>query len=125
MMLARLLGHLACAMLALALWAAPLSARAELALLMVEQAGCVYCKLWNDEIGGKYPLTEEGAAAPLRRHDLRAPTPDGVALDRPAAFTPTFVLLKEGREVGRIEGYPGEDFFWGLLGVLLSKAKAP
>jgi len=24
-------------------------------------------------------------------------------------------LLEDGTEIGRIEGYPGEDFFWGLL----------
>lgn len=30
-------------------------------------------------------------------------------------YTPTFVLIDGGREVGRIEGYPGEAFFWGLL----------
>ena len=100
------------------------SARAEMALLMVEQAGCVYCQQWNAEISAIYPLTDEGCAAPLRRVDLAAPTPPGVTLDRPALFTPTFVLLDDGREVGRIEGYPGEDFFWGLLGGLLKQAAA-
>jgi hypothetical protein len=28
----------------------------------------------------------------------------------------------EGQEAGRIEGYPGEDFFWGLLGRMLEEA---
>lgn len=97
-------------------------ARAEMALLMVEQAGCVYCAQWDREISAIYPKTDEGRAAPLRRHDLRAPTPMGVTLDRPPLFTPTFILLDDGREVGRIEGYPGEDFFWGLLGGLLKQA---
>ena len=41
------------------------SARAEMALLMVEQAGCVYCQQWNAEISAIYPLTDEGRAAPL------------------------------------------------------------
>ena len=31
----------------------------------------------------------------------------------------------DGNEVSRIEGYPGEDFFWGLLGRMLSDAKIP
>ncbi|MBL3206218.1 thioredoxin family protein, partial [Klebsiella pneumoniae] len=30
-------------------------------------------------------------------------------------YTPTFILVDGGREIGRIEGYPGADFFWGLL----------
>ncbi len=41
----------------------------------------------------------------------------------PAAclFTPTFVLVENGVELARIEGYPGEDFFWGLLGMILKQ----
>jgi hypothetical protein len=30
-------------------------------------------------------------------------------------YSPTFVVVMDGREIGRIEGYPGEAFFWGLL----------
>ena len=33
------------------------------------------------------------------------------------------MLLDDGREVGRIEGYPGEDFFWFLLGELIDGVK--
>jgi hypothetical protein len=44
-----------------------------------------------------------------------------VDLARPISFTPTFVLVEDGRELARIEGYPGEDFFWGLLGMLLEE----
>jgi hypothetical protein len=29
------------------------------------------------------------------------------------------VLVDEGRELGRIEGYAGEEFFWFLLAKLL------
>ena len=36
-------------------------------------------------------------------------------------FTPTFVLWHEGREIGRIVGYLGEDFFWGQLGELIEQ----
>jgi hypothetical protein len=31
------------------------------------------------------------------------------------------VLIDRGYEIGRIRGYPGEDHFWGLLGVLMNK----
>lgn len=99
--------------------AAPL--RAEVALVMVEQPGCTWCARWNAEVGDAYPLTAEGRIAPLRRVDLRAPPPDGIVFDRPAVYTPTFVLVSHGREVGRIEGYPGEDFFWPLLARLIGQ----
>ncbi|MDP2740647.1 MAG: thioredoxin family protein [Pseudorhodobacter sp.] len=106
-------------MLFLAAMMLPAAASAELLLVMVEQPGCIYCRKWDNEIAAKYPLTDEGKAAPLTRIQLRAPLAEGMVFDRPAIFTPTFVLVDEGGEVGRIEGYPGEDFFWALLGQML------
>lgn len=95
---------------------------ARLTLYMVEQPGCIYCARWNDEIAPIYPKTSEGAVAPLERIQLRAPFPEGIAFKGRPIFTPTFILVADGAEVGRIEGYPGEDFFWGLLDELIAKA---
>ena len=39
----------------------------------------------------------------------------------PIHYTPTFVLVENGEEVGRIEGYPGNDFFFGLLQNLVQR----
>ncbi|SFI30868.1 thioredoxin family protein [Albimonas pacifica] len=93
-----------------------------LSLLMFETPGCAWCRRWDAEIAPIYPRTEAGRAAPLRRLDIHAPLPEGVGLSRPAVFTPTFVLLRDGREAGRIEGYAGEAFFWGLLDQMLAEA---
>jgi hypothetical protein len=103
-------------------WAGPTSA-SDLRLLMFDQPGCYYCQKWDAEIGPVYPVTTESEQAPLTRLGLREDLPEGITLARPAALTPTFVLLADGREVGRIEGYPGEDFFWFLLGELIDGAK--
>ncbi|MEL6551466.1 MAG: hypothetical protein AAFQ54_14595 [Pseudomonadota bacterium] len=105
----------------LLLW--PLSAWAQdVQLLMVEEDGCYWCARWNAEVGDTYPKTDKGRAAPLLRADIRAPLPDGVTLDGRLVYTPTFVLLVDGIEHGRIEGYPGDEFFWGLLGMLMDEA---
>lgn len=98
------------------------SAAAETVLVMVEEKGCVWCARWNDEIAHIYPKTTEGKAAPLRRMDIHAARPDDLTFSQSLNFTPTFVLMVDGEEVSRIEGYPGEDFFWGLLGQMLSDA---
>lgn len=116
------IGALTFAALALA---APAALAGQRELLMVEQPGCIYCAQWNAEIGPIYPRSAEGAAAPLRRVQLRDPLPDGVTVERPVVFTPTFVLIDDGREIGRIEGYPGEHFFWPLLADLLRENSAP
>lgn len=99
---------------------APAALRAELRLYMFERVGCVYCKQWNEEVGDAYDKTDEGRLARLVRVQLGDPLPDGLTLASPPVFTPTFILASDGREVSRIEGYPGEDFFWGLLGVMLA-----
>ena len=106
---------------AMFLWL-PASANAETFLLMAEETGCAWCARWNEEISDIYPKTAEGQAAPLVRFDLHGAHPEGVEFSRRVHFTPTFILVEDGREVGRIEGYPGEDFFWGLLSMMLADA---
>lgn len=92
----------------------------KLELVMVEEEGCMWCERWLREIGPIYPKTEEGKRAPLRRIDISDPLPQDMQVSRRLHYTPTFVLLKDGKEKGRIEGYPGEDFFWGLLAQILA-----
>ncbi len=108
---------------ALALLAGALAAMPARAveLLMVEQQGCTYCEMWDEEIAPIYPKTAEGRFAPLRRMDIGDVDNGEVRFARPVNFTPTFVLVRAGRELGRIEGYPGEDFFWWLLTRLLTE----
>ena len=83
-------------------------------LVMVEQDGCHWCEMWDSEISHIYPKTEEGRRAPLRRVDLRD-LPDDITFKTRPVFTPTVVLVDAGQELGRIEGYPGEEFFWFLI----------
>ena len=90
-------------------------------LVMVEEPGCIYCQQWNAEISEIYPKTPEGMAAPLVRVVRHTSGMTEYVFVRPVVFTPTFVLVEDGTELARIEGYPGEDFFWGLLGVMLKK----
>ena len=78
-------------------------------LMMVEQAGCIYCAAWDREIGPGFPKSSEGRAAPLLRVDIGGPWPDGIVLDRRPTITPTFILLRDGAELARLEGYPGDE----------------
>ena len=97
-----------------------LAARAEaLELVMVERQGCSYCVAWKETIGPAYPNTEMGQFAPLRMVDIKDTLGDDIQFDGRILFTPTFVLVSEGREIGRIEGHPGDHFFWGMLEQLL------
>jgi hypothetical protein len=93
-----------------------------LELVMVEQPGCLYCAAWDAEIAPAYPKTAEGRAAPLRRIQLREPVPPDLTLTAPPTVTPTFILVEDGQERGRIVGYPGDAFFWPMLGKMLAEA---
>ena len=90
-------------------------------LVMVEQNGCHYCEQWNKDIGHIYPKTSEGKFAPLRRVNIRD-IPKDIELKSRPAFTPTFVLVEDGHEVGRLEGYPGEDLFWAMIDQVMKKS---
>jgi hypothetical protein len=98
-------------------------------LVMFSRAGCPYCAQFDREIAPIYAKTDEGKAAPLRRVDITAPIPPDLGSVAVERMTPVFVLVDQGREIGRIRGYPGEDNFWGLLagmiGDLPPKASVP
>ncbi len=96
------------------------SVMSETRLMMVEEDGCPWCARWSRDVGSEYDKTAEGERAPLWRYDINDPVPEGVELTSKPHYTPTFILLVDGTEVNRIEGYPGEGFFWGLLGMMLA-----
>ncbi|MFG6560437.1 hypothetical protein [Sulfitobacter sp. 1A15299] len=101
-----------------ALTALPAQPLQAVELVMVEQPGCIYCQRWDEEIAPAYPKTAEGAFAPLRRVDISA-VEESVTPQRAVIFTPTFLLVEDDVELGRLEGYPGAEFFWPMLDKLL------
>lgn len=91
-------------------------------LILFETEGCEWCEQWDENIGVIYSKTSEGNFAPLRRVEIANELPADLKHLRAAAFTPTFVVINQGQEVGRIIGHPGENFFWPLLTQILNKA---
>ena len=86
-----------------------------LKLLMIDDSGCPYCELWEEEVGYKYSKTTEGKLAPLIRHHYGLALPSEIILNSEPVFTPTFILLENNLEKYRFEGYLGEEFFWSFL----------
>ncbi len=93
-------------------------------LVMFRQALCEWCEVWDDEVGIVYNKTQEGKRVPIRQVDIHDKRPSDLGAIKPVIYTPTFVLVKGGVELGRIQGYPGEDFFWGLLSKMLKEKLA-
>ncbi|OED38955.1 hypothetical protein AB833_17465 [Chromatiales bacterium (ex Bugula neritina AB1)] len=90
-------------------------------LLVLEEKHCPYCQKFNREIAPFYHKTDEGQQAPLRRILLTDPWPEDLGNVTPDTATPTFILVHNHHEVGRIRGYQGDEFFWFLLSELINK----
>lgn len=109
-------------LMGLAILASPAVAQSRVVeLLVVEKAGCPWCVAWDREVAPAYERSAEGRIAPIRRMDIAEWRRSGIRFLAPLTATPTFVLVADDREIGRITGYPGADFFWGLLGEMLAK----
>lgn len=113
---------LAAALVAGLLWPA-MSCAAE--LVMFQQGGCVWCAQWDRKVGPVYDKTAEAKLLPLRRVDISQQTAAGVTLAARVVYTPTFVVVDNGREIGRITGFINDEAFWGLLDALATKLERP
>lgn len=84
-------------------------------LLFVTSDYCPFCKAWERDIGQIYDSTLYAKKAQLRRVDLSdvdSALPPGSA---DVFGTPTFLIVGNNTEIGRIEGYQSREmFFWAL-----------
>ena len=81
-------------------------------LLMITSVSCPWCEAFDEEVGSGYALTDESALFPLQRVDYYQSLPLDFQHIAPATLTPTFVIIQNGSEIGRIVGYPGAELFW-------------
>ncbi len=95
-------------------------ATAPAALVMISDPGCPYCARWEREVAPGYVASDDSKIAPLVRRDRRAPD---IAFIPRVVYSPTFVMLVRGREVGRIVGYAGADLFWMQLAALMEDVR--
>lgn len=95
-------------------------ATAPAVFVMIGDPGCPYCARFEREAAPGYRASEDGQLAPLvrrNRHD-----PDIAFIER-VVYSPTFVMLIRGREIGRIVGYGGADIFWMQVAGLMSDVR--
>jgi thioredoxin-related protein len=98
---------------------ASLSQAAE--LVMVDLRSCHYCAKFRHDVARTYDATEAGQIAPLRLVSPLRKWPHDLAGVTPAPYTPVFILVEKGREIGRFAGYTTADAFWAKLNPLLAK----
>ena len=97
------------------------SSFAENKLLMITADYCVYCQIWEKEIGEIYPKTDISKDFPLERIKLDDDSIKNEPNNYETKITPTFVFLREKEEIGRITGYSSAEMFWWQVDEILGR----
>ncbi len=82
---------------------------------MVTSDHCPFCQAWERDVGVVYDKSPYAPVLPLTRVDMESPMPEGVALLEPVVGTPTFLIIRDGKEIERQRGYDDADMFWWWL----------
>ena len=90
-----------------------------LELLVVEVDNCIYCRIFRRDVAPTYQGSGRNRSVPMRFVDLNAPDVDRLSLAAPIDSVPTVLVVENGREVGRIAGYVGPEFFFHSLDRIL------
>ena len=90
-----------------------------LELIYVASKSCTYCAKFNREVAAEYSATGEGRVAPMRRVSAFKKWPEDLAGIKQTPFTPAFIVVSNGREVGRFYGYVGRNEFYSRLDSLI------
>jgi hypothetical protein len=92
----------------------------DLEVVLFEHADCVYCQVFRRDVLPKYHIAARVAAPPLRFVDIGKDDASSLNLTSRIDMVPTAVVIREGREVGRIVGYWGSASFFQLLAHILT-----
>ena len=90
-------------------------------LLMITADYCIYCQIWENEIGKIYPKTDIAKSFPLERIELDEHSIRNDLDSNETKITPTFVFFKEKEEIGRIIGYSSAEMFWWQVDEILDR----
>ena len=88
-------------------------------LLMITADYCIYCQIWEKEIGKIYPKTDISENFPLERIKLDEHSISSDLDNYGTKITPTFIFFKEKEEIGRITGYSSAEMFWWQVDEIL------
>lgn len=89
-------------------------------LVVMEAPGCDYCTLFRRDVLPSYAASERAKDVPIRFVDINDESASALGLDSPIDVVPTFVVLRNNHEIGRIPGYVGPEFFFHTINHLLA-----
>ena len=81
-------------------------------MIMITDKNCLYCIVWEKQIGKIYPKTEIAKKFQLHRIEVKNFVNYTKYDLKKTNITPTFIFIKNDNEAGRIEGYTNPEMFW-------------
>ena len=107
--------------LALTFAASLQTAAADSRLIMVTSDHCPSCQAWELDVGKVYDKSPYATTLPLTRVEIGSKMPGGVTIQKPVVGTPTFLIVHNGQEIGRQNGYIDAEMFWWWLSEYTAK----
>jgi len=99
---------------------ARIEAHTGLEMVVMEADGCIYCGLFRRDVLPAFEASERGRTLPVRFMDVNDVDTAPITLSQPIDILPTFVVLKDHKEIGRIPGYVGPETFFQSINYVLS-----
>jgi thioredoxin-related protein len=90
-------------------------------IVVFERVGCTYCQIFRRDILPQYNSSPTAANAPIRFVDIDQVDLNALPLQSRLTVLPTAVLMHNGRELERIEGYTGPEIFFQIINRLLAE----
>lgn len=81
-------------------------------LIVLEVPNCTYCDVFRSVVLPRYQKSKRAGDLPIRFLDLNDPAADQLKLSSAVTIVPTVVMMREGAEIGRINGYMGPEAFF-------------
>jgi hypothetical protein len=106
---------------ALALGMAALTETQAATLIVIDQADCLASVRFRREIVPQYSGKNIDSVASMKRVTVHRRWPKELSGIKPPRYTPYFILVEDGAEVGRFGGYSRPAAFWRKLDRLLAK----
>jgi hypothetical protein len=97
------------------------ASRSDREIVVFEAGRSPYAQVFRDSILPLINSSSARAEAPVKFVDVLATATDPAGLSAPITQVPTLVLMRDGREVGRIQGLYGPSQYMKLFAALLGR----
>jgi len=91
-------------------------------LVVIEADGCIFCEIFRSDVLPAYEASEQGKQMPVQFVDINDMDTTHLEFKGAVDIVPTFIVVKDRREVGRISGYVGSENFFHSINYLLASA---